>query len=416
MVQGLDSSFSGMSSLPRLRSLTPPMLEQMRSPFSGKCKAANQNLPGNIHEEGEISLLQPAYKADKENSAPEALLVSGQSSNENADNNLPRYQQRCSSIWSRRGKPSSLHIQTGRDRAMNEKIDMETEVESLNREITGTVSVSKDLFASGNKDKEEEVFTPDKEKHTPSSLFLGSMKKSCLSEMTNRSDRKSVLSNMDQTDEEIFTPDKENLTPEAHRLRLMNKIGSQRQIKLPKPFKPSSLKLVIEPKFNQAAGCVSYKKDKLGLTTKSTQSNMDANDEEIFTPDKENMTPDTRLMRSMMKIGKLEDLKHLDSFKFSLDNVVDPIFHQNGAPFSSEKNNLTENVLEECKSEILAFRNPARSEVKTVKNRMDRVPLQSLLVNYPGKTRAIFPEEDINFRDNPIKHPETKEVCLFSVS
>lgn len=49
---------------------------------------------------------------------------------------------------------------------MNGKIDMKTEVESLNREIVGTVSVSKDLFACGNKDKEEGIFTPDKENHT----------------------------------------------------------------------------------------------------------------------------------------------------------------------------------------------------------------------------------------------------------
>ncbi|MCD7454157.1 hypothetical protein HAX54_023697 [Datura stramonium] len=414
MVQGLDSSFSGMSSLPHVRSLTPPappMLEKMSSLFPDKTEATNQNLPGNIHEEGEISLLQPAYQPDKENSAPEALLVSGQSLKENADGTPPRSQQRCSSIWSRRGKPSSVQIQTGRDRAMSEKVDMETEVESLNREIAGSESVSKDLFASGNKEKEEEVFTPDKENHTPSSVFLGFMRKSCLSEMTNRSDRKSVLSNMDETDGEIFTPDKENMRPDTRQLRSMKKMGSQHQIKHPKLFKSSSLKLVVEPKFNQAAGCVSYKKGKLA-TTKSTESNMDENDEEIFTPDKENMTPDTRLMRSMKKIGKLEDLKHLEAFKFSLDNVVDPIFHQNGTPFSSEKDNLTEKVLEEQKSTILASRNP-----DTVKNRMDRVPLQSLLVNYPGKTSSIYPQEDkedIKLRDNPIKQPEIKEVYPFS--
>uniref|UniRef100_A0A0V0GT79 Putative ovule protein n=1 Tax=Solanum chacoense TaxID=4108 RepID=A0A0V0GT79_SOLCH len=99
MVQGLDSSFSGMSSLPRLRSLTPPA-----PPMLDKYGAANQN----IHEEGEISLLQPAYQTDKENSTPEALLVSGQSPNENADGTPPRSQPRCSSIWSRRGKPSNV--------------------------------------------------------------------------------------------------------------------------------------------------------------------------------------------------------------------------------------------------------------------------------------------------------------------
>ncbi|KAL3324079.1 hypothetical protein AABB24_038318 [Solanum stoloniferum] len=408
MVQGLDSSFSGMSSLPHLRSLTPPA-----PPMLDKYGAANQNLPGNIHKEGEISLLQPAYQTDRENSTPEGLLVSGQSPNENADGTPPRSQQRCSSIWSRRGKPSSVQIQTGKDRAMNERIDMETEVEWINREIAGTVSVSKDLFASGNKDKEEEVFTPDKENHTPSSLFLGSMKKSCLSEMANISDRKSVLSNMDETDEEIFTPDKENMTPETRRLRLMKKIGSEHQIKHPKLFKSSSLKLVVEPRFNQAAGCVSHKKEKLGSTTKSTQSDMDENDEEIFTPDKENMTPDTRLMRSMKKIGKLEDLKHLESFKFSLDSVVDPMFHQNGTPFSSEKDNLNDKVLEEQKSTILAPRYPARLEVNTVRNRMDRVPLQSLLVNYLVKTSSVSPEENIKLRDFPIKHPETTELCPF---
>ncbi|KAM3360905.1 FHA domain-containing protein PS1 [Capsicum galapagoense] len=407
MVQGLDSSFSGMSSFPRMRCLTPPappMLEQMSSPFPYKYEAANQNPPGNIHEEGENSLLQPARQPDKENSAPKALLVSGQFPKENADGTLPLSQQRCSNIWSRRGKPSSVQIQigTGRYRTMSEKVDMETEVELLNCEIAGTESVSKDLFASGNKDKEDEVFTPDKENHTPSSLFLGSMKTSCLSEMTTGSYRKSVLFKMDDTNEEIFTPDKENMTPDTRQLRLMKKMGSQHQIKLPNTLKSSSLKLVVKPKFNQSIGCVSQKKEKLGSTTKSTQSNMDENDDEIFTPDKENMIPGTRLMRSVKKIGKLEDQKHLEAFKFSLDNVVDPTFHQNGTPFSSEKdNNQTDKILEEQKSTNLASTNPARSKVNTVKNTMDRVPLQS-----------ISPAEDIKLR---VKHPETKEVCSFSI-
>ncbi|KAM3305933.1 FHA domain-containing protein PS1 [Capsicum chacoense] len=393
MVQGLDSSFSGMSLFPRMRCLTPPappMLEQMSSPFPDKYEATNQNPPGNINEEGENSLLQPAPQPDKENSAPKALLVSGQFPKENADGTLPLSQQRCSNIWF-----SSVQIQTvtGRYRTMSEKVDMETEVKLLNCEIAGTESVSKDLFASGNKDKEDdEVFTPDKENHTHSSLFLGSMKTSRLSEMTTGSYRKSVLFKMDDTNEEIFTPDKENMTPDTRQLRLMKKMGSQHQIKLPNTLKSSSLKLVVKPKFNQSIGCVSQKKEKLGSTTKSTQSNMDENDDEIFTPDKENMIPGTRLMRSVKKIGKLEDQKHLEAFKFSLDNVVDPMFHQNGTPFSSEKdNNQTDKILEEQKSTNLASTNPARSKVNTVKN----MPLQS-----------ISPAEDIKLR---VKHPETKE-------
>ncbi|OIT32973.1 PREDICTED: FHA domain-containing protein PS1-like [Nicotiana attenuata] len=400
MVQGLDSSFSGMSSLPRVRSLTPPappLLEQMSSPFPDNYEAANRNnLPGNIHEEGEISLLQPAsYQPDKENSAPEALLVSEQSKTENVVDGTPeRSPQRCSSIWSRRGKLFSVQIQTGRDRAMNENVDMETEVESLNRERAGINSVSKDLFASGNKDKEEEVFTPDKENSTPSSLFLGSMKKSCLSEMINGSDSKSVLSNMDEN-EENFTPDKENRTPNTRLLRSMKKMGSQHQVKHPKPFKSSSLKNVVEPMASRAEGLVSHKKEKLGSTTKSTWSDMDDNDEEMFTPDKENMTPGTHFMRAMKKIAMLEDVQHLEAFKFPLNSVVDSIFHHNGTP-------------------NLASRNLERSEVNTVKNRMDRVPFQSLLVNSPAKTSSISPHEDLKLSDSPIKYPETKEACPFS--
>ncbi|XP_016487625.2 uncharacterized protein LOC107807702 [Nicotiana tabacum] len=433
MVQGLDSSFSGMSSLPRVSSLTPPappLLEKMSSPFPDKYEAANRNnLPGNIHEKGEISLLQPAsYQPDNENSAPEALLDSEQSKTENVVDGTPeRSPQRCSSIWSRRGKLFSVQIQTGRDRAMNEKVDMETEVESLNRERAGIKSVSKyramnekvdmeteveslnreragiksvskDLFASENKDKEEEVFTPDKENSTPSSLFLGSMKKSCLSEMTNGSDSKSVLSNMDEN-QEIFTPDKENRTPNTRLLRTMKKMGSQHQVKHPKPFKFSSLKKVVEPMASRAEGLVSHKKEKLGSTlgstTKSTWSDMDDNDEEMFTPDKENMTPGTHFMRSMKKIAMLEDVQHLEAFKFPLNSVVDSIFHQNGTP-------------------NLASRNLERSEVNTVKNRMDRVPFQSLLVNSPAKTSSISPHEDVKLSGSPIKYRETKEACPFS--
>ncbi|KAK4375257.1 hypothetical protein RND71_005934 [Anisodus tanguticus] len=341
LVQDLDSSFCDMSLLPYVKSLTPsapPMPEEMKSSFPFGDEEVNINPPEKIHGESEISLLQPVYEPDQENSTAQALLVSGGFQTENVDSTPVRSQQRCLSIWSRRGKCSSVQIQTGRDRAIIEKVDIDTEVYALNHEKVG---MENDPFSSGNKD-EEDVFTPDQENHVPSSLFLGTEKNSCLAD---GQDTKPMLSCcVDENGEENFT----------HLPRSMKKMSTE--------------------------GLEYNKKEKIGSPT--MLSNMSNISEEIITPDKENMTPDSCSMRS--RKGKMK------------------------------KENLIGKVLEEHTSASVASRNKARSAV--LKNRTDRVPFQSLLVNSPSNTNSKYSEPKVKLNANPITSREIMEACPYSYS
>ncbi|XP_016503268.1 FHA domain-containing protein PS1-like [Nicotiana tabacum] len=383
-VQVLDSAFSDMNLLPYVKSLTPsapPMPEYLESSFPVGDEAVNVNPPEKIHGESEISLIQPAYEPDKENSTPRALLVSGGSQTENAHSPV-RSQQKCLSIWSRRGKCSSVQIQTGRDRAIIEKVDIDTEVNSLNREKVGMGSVSNDLFSSANKD-EEDAFTPDKENHTPSSLFLGS-------EMNEQTTKPVLSCCTDENAEESFNLDRMNLTPNAHLLQSMKKTSSLEQNKHRKPFRSSHMKDIFDPTFHEAEGLKYHKKENVGSST--VLSNICCNSEEIFTPDKENMIPNSCSMRSKRK-GKMVEVKHLKPF---------------------EKENLTGKVLEEQKSASVASRNMDRSEVNILKDKTDRVPFQSLLVNSPSNTNSESPERKIKLNANPIKCQQIMEAGPFS--
>ncbi|XP_059299387.1 FHA domain-containing protein PS1-like isoform X2 [Lycium ferocissimum] len=375
LVQGLDSTFSDMHLLPYVKSLTPsapPMPEEMKSPFHFSDEEVNINPPEKIHGESELSLLQPAYEPDKENSTPRALLVSAESQTENADSSTPvRSQQRCLSIWSRRGKCSSVQIQTGRDRSIIEKVDIDTEVYSLNHEKVAMESVSNDPFSSGNKDGEEDAFTPDKENNAPSSVKS--------SRLADGQAKQSMFSScVDENGEENFNLDKVDLTPNTHLRRSMKKMSSLEQIKHPKSLRSSPMKEISDPILHQAEGLEYNKKEKIGSST--MLSNMSNISEEIFTPDKGNMTPDNCSMRSK--------------------------------PFKKE--DLIVKVLEEQKSVSVASRNKARSEITILKNRTDRVPLQPLLVNNPPKTNSKSPVPKVKLNANPIKCQEIMEACPYS--
>ncbi|XP_016478195.1 FHA domain-containing protein PS1-like [Nicotiana tabacum] len=388
-VQGLDSSFSDMSLLPCVKSLTPsapPMPEEMKFLFPVGDKAVIVIPPEKIHGESEISLLQPAYEPDKENSTPLAFLVSGGSQTENADSTLVRSHQRYLSIWSRRGKCSSVQIQTGRDRAIIEKVDIDTEVHSLNHDKFGMESVSNDPFSSENKD-DEDIFTPDKENHTPSSLFLDSKIKSSLAD--GQASKPVLSCCMDENAEESFTLDKVDLSPNTDLLRSKKKMSSLKHIKHPKPCRSSPMKEIFDPILHQAKGLEYYKKENIGSSI--MLPSMSNNSEEIFTPDKENMKPDSCSMRSKRK-GKMVEVKHIKPF---------------------EKENLIGKVLEEQKSASVASRNMDSSEVTILKNRTDRPPFRSLLVNSPSNTNSESPEE-VKLNANPIKCQQIMEAGPFS--
>ncbi|TMX05388.1 hypothetical protein EJD97_023602 [Solanum chilense] len=380
-----ESSCSYSSLLPYVKCLTlsaPPMPEEMKSSFPLGYEEVNKNPSEEIHGESEISLLQPAYEPDKENDSPRALLVSGGFRTENEDSTPVRSQQRCLNIWSRRGKCSTVQIQTGRDRAVIEKVDIDTEVHPGDHEKVAMESVFNDPFSVGNKD-EEDAFTPDKENHVPSSLLLGSEKNSCLAD--GQATKPMLSCCMDENGEENFTLEKVDFSANTHSPRSMKKMSCSEQ-----QIKNSPMKEAFDSILTQAEG-LEYYTENVGSST--MLSNMSKNSEQIFTPDKENMTPDSYSMRSIKK-GNMEEVKQRKPF---------------------DKENLNDKVLEEQISESLACRNKSRMEVTLLKNRTDRVPFQPLLVNNsPNKTKSESPEWKVKLNAKPVKCQEIMEACPFA--
>lgn len=206
------------------------------------------------------------------------------------------------SIWSRRGKPSSvIQIQTGQSRGKSKGADGNANVELPCQLDIDDKELSKVLFSSS--DGDDEVFTPEKENFTPNTLILRSMKNMGL-----------LMSNKSSC--------------------LKNKVISK------------------------------------GLST-----GLDEN-EDPFTPDKENLTPNTLLLRSMIK-SKMGEIKESQSLE-----------EGNLAP--SVKKNQTPKVLKEQKSLKSHSRNQEnlKPEGMPMKSRVESVPFQPLLVNFCGKSKS----------------------------
>nr|XP_023905594.1 FHA domain-containing protein PS1 isoform X2 [Quercus suber] len=112
-------------------------------------------------------------------------------------------------------------------------------------------------------------------------------------------------------------------------------------------------------------------------------------EEEIFTPDKENFSPNTLLVKSLKKKVMVEETKQSKSCRSSSSKVTfSPGIHpEDDMTASLDKQNHTPKVLQERKSARLTSRNRVRLE-QGIKRRSDRVPFQSLLGKSPGKSRS----------------------------
>lgn len=102
-------------------------------------------------------------------------------------------------------------------------------------------------------------------------------------------------------------------------------------------------------------------------------------DEEIFTPDKENFTPNTLLMKALKRKEKLEEIKHSSKATFSPDLQPDPEDNM----IASDKENQTPKLSKDLKSARKASQNQPRlgKERTVMKGKPERLPFQSLLVN-----------------------------------
>ena len=170
---------------------------------------------------------------------------------------------------------------------------------------------------------------------------------------------KQNFSRLNEEDQEIFTPDKENFTPNS---RLMKS--------LKKKSKPAVIQLRTG--------------DEEKSTTKENLPCLSGDEEEIFTPDKENFTPNTFLLKSMKKKGILEDVQNSKPSRSSpLKATCSPTMHlEEYLVASPEKENRTLRVLQHLKPvKRLPSGNQVKREVLVNKRRQERVPFQSLAVN-----------------------------------
>ncbi|GKV32316.1 hypothetical protein SLEP1_g40931 [Rubroshorea leprosula] len=112
-------------------------------------------------------------------------------------------------------------------------------------------------------------------------------------------------------------------------------------------------------------------------------------EEEIFTPDKENFTPNTLLWKSLKRNGKLEENKDYSNTCASSPNITSsPVVKPDEDLIaSSDKENQTPKVLKEQKLTRSSSKNLVNLEKDRVvtKRKIDRAPLLSLLVNSAGK-------------------------------
>lgn len=117
-------------------------------------------------------------------------------------------------------------------------------------------------------------------------------------------------------------------------------------------------------------------------------SDLEEMEEETFTPNKENLTPNTLLMKSSKRKGKLQEIKHSrsGSSKFTCSPHMQ---QEEDLILTSDKENQTPKVLREQKLVRDISRSQVRLEQERVKmkNRADRVPFQPLL-NSAGRRRS----------------------------
>ncbi|MCL7033952.1 hypothetical protein MKW94_024649 [Papaver nudicaule] len=330
-------------------------------------------------------------------------------------------------IWSRRGKS----------------------VGSIQIEIAKS-SVKK-VEASTKQEKEEE-FTPDKENRTPRpALGMKLMRKEVGSDEVRNtgsfaSKVRSRMKNMevngtnvlqeeivsrilfpgaDNDGEELYTPDKENSAPRSLLGLKSNKTGILEEMKNQNSGSQRS-KVSIYPNIDEdreaeevftpdkenitpgrvfgtkskKKGCLEVVKNQSSgsLGSKATmysnilQEGYRKCEEEIFTPDKENFSTRPILGMTSIENGELEEMMNFKSpnSKFITTPNSDV---EEGRFYFSDKENLTPVVSRDSKSEKSSFRDRVRNDAEMILSKREegRVPFQSLLSpNSISKSKSEF--------------------------
>ncbi|XP_030525903.1 FHA domain-containing protein PS1 isoform X2 [Rhodamnia argentea] len=175
----------------------------------------------------EILLKTTDQHLNNENQMPQYGSVSGRLSESSKESSPLRQsctKSKSSSIWSRRGKPSTvLQLQTNRRKGMTKSAATASRNKEHNQnnhksQLSGVPFLGLD-------GEEEEIFTPDKENLTPNTRLLKSLKKMSKMEVAEarplepfkRSSSKLYFIANICNEEDVFCSDKDNQTPEVLR-------------------------------------------------------------------------------------------------------------------------------------------------------------------------------------------------------
>ncbi|XP_019413471.1 PREDICTED: FHA domain-containing protein PS1-like isoform X5 [Lupinus angustifolius] len=189
-----------------------------------------------------------------------------------------------------------------------------------------------------------------------------------------------------QEEEEIFTPDKENFSPNTLQLRFLKKKGKLEKTKRSKSKRSRNSKDTCSPNFYPNGSIISNpsKENQMDIISKTVSRDLFSHfdgEEEIFTPDKENFSPNTHQLWTLKKNGKLKETKFSEWSQKSKENFSPNIYPDERISSTSNKENQTLKVVQEQKSR----RKPFGSHIKMAQeqgvmasNRVERVPFQVL--------------------------------------
>ncbi|KAK4279765.1 hypothetical protein QN277_011488 [Acacia crassicarpa] len=287
----------------------------------------------------------------------------------------------CYNIWSRRGKATSApHIRTSKSR-IKVTANVDNEVETSYQKVIKEKAKAKDLLSVLD-GEEEEIFTPDKENFSPNALELRFQKKCKLEAIKHCKSQQRSHNSENHWSSEIYLGEISISEKENQNFEVVRENKSER-----KPF-GSYIKL------KQNAIDMSYQKDITDKTVpKNILAELDEEEDEYHTLDKENLSPNTLQSLLLEKKGKL----NISALHSSNDN-----FSSNT---TSGKGNRTSKVAREQKSNRRSFGNCIELEQEqdalSRENTLERLPLQSLLPNSGGKSRpetsrSVFAAENIS--------------------
>lgn len=355
---------------------------------------------------------------DKENQTPQSLYIA---KSETRGNSPIRSEKKpgFGSIWSRRGKAVNvIQLRMGTSGGETMMDGFNPEYEQRNQENMDDKPISNEVFSCLNGD-EEEIFIPDKENFTPNTLQAKSLRKKGklasvgkLQTGTSRVETvmasadseaeqhnhdaiedkpllKEILSHFDGEEEEIFTPDKENLTPNTFLVKSSKKKGKPASVNQLRTSK-SRFESILASADSEGEMYNQERTEEKSIS-RELLSCLNGEEEEVFTPNKENFTPNTLLLRSLKKKGKLEEVKQSrgcgsSSQRLAFSPSMQP---EKDSIASSNKENRALRVLQELKpvkQTVSGNQVRPKRELMVNKRRQEIIPFQSLVVNSVGKT------------------------------